>query len=166
MNFSTLLSNRFIQLLLERYQALQTREQLFVKVLSIFMSIIILIYLVLIPLQNFSENAKRSYQSNADVYNWMKKNAPLVSSGLNRRSSNESLLGVASASAKKYYISFKRYESLDEGALRVNLEAVSFKNVILWLEYLQKNYSINVSKISIDQQGTPAYVNVRVVLQG
>jgi type II secretory pathway component PulM len=166
MNFSTLLSNRVVQLLLERYQDLQAREQLSVKVLSFFMSIILLIYLILIPLQNFSENAKHHYQSNADVYNWMKKNAPLVSPGFSGRNNNESLLGVASASAKKYYISFNRYESLDEGALRVNLEGVSFKNVILWLEFLQKNHSINVSKISIDQQGTPAYVNVRVVLQG
>lgn len=166
MKIADILSHQFVQMLLGRYQALNAREQKAVKSLLVFLIIVLLFYLLIMPLQSYSEHAKQRYEKSAEDLVWMKTNASSHSLNSVKRNPNESLLGLAGGSAKKYYISFKRYESLEEGALRVNLERVLFKNLVLWLEHLEKQYGVRVSKISIEQQDTPAYVNARIVLKG
>ncbi|WP_019530140.1 type II secretion system protein GspM [Dasania marina] len=155
-----------VQACVHRYQQLSERDQLAVKLLTAFFFILVIIYGLIVPSVNYSAEAKQQYQQAQADLQWMRENTPANLATAPRRNPNESILGIASSSAKKYYIDFKRYESQDENTLHINMERVLFKNLVLWLEFLEKQHGISLSNINIERQGNPAYVNARVVIKG
>ncbi|MCR8921802.1 type II secretion system protein M [Dasania sp. GY-MA-18] len=166
MNLADWYSLPLVQACMHRYQQLSERDQLAVKILSVFLFIIVIVYGVIVPCIDYSASAKQQYQQAQADLQWMKTNTPANLATAPRRNPNESILGIASSSAKKYYIEFQRYDAQDENTLRINIERVLFKNLVLWLEYLEKQHGISLSNINIEQQGNPAYVNARVVIKG
>lgn len=166
MNFADIYATPLVQAVLTRFQMLNSRDQVAVKYLSLFLLVIFLIYGVIIPVSNFSDDAKKRYYKASDDLSWMLANAPQNTHELTKRDPNVSLLGVASSSAKKYYVNFSRYDAEDDTTLKVNFERVLFKNLILWLENLEKKHGVSIFSISAQEQDASGYVSARVVLKG
>ena len=166
MSLSDLYSNPLVQAVLVKYQSLSDKDQLAIKALAAFFLIILLVYGLLLPVVGYSEQAKTRYKQAAEDMQWMRANTPANLSTAAKRSADESLLGLASSTAKKYYVTFSRYESQDENTLKLNFERVLFKNLVLWLEFLEKNKGVSISTIRAEQLENNGYVSAQIVLKG
>lgn len=161
-----IMNSPVVQFILHKYQSLDRKEQVQFKWLLGCLFVLVIVFGVVLPVLNYKHQAQLQMEQAASDLAWMKKNADKVIVLPMARSETDSLLGLASRSAKKYYINFKRYESDENDRLRINLEKVLFKNLILWLEFLDKNYNIEVKAIRLEQQGAAGYVDALLVLQG
>jgi general secretion pathway protein M len=57
-----------------------------------------------------------------------------------------------------------KLESTSDKGARVTLDAVSFDQMLLWLNTLQTQYGITVSSANLDRDDKPGAVNVRMTL--
>lgn len=166
MSFSDFYNLAPVQFLWSKYQGLGTRDQFALRCLLVFAGLLIVVKALMLPALEFSEKTERQLAKNKADLAWMKSVGGSINSNKSKRPMGESLLGLASSSAKQFYINFNRYESLDDYSLRVNIESTSFKNLILWLEFLDKNYGVSVDQIAISQAVDESLVDVRIVIKG
>lgn len=89
--------------------------------------------------------------------NWYQKN-PTNLKGL-----DQSLLAVASESAKELAISFKRVKPVGDTQLEANLENINFNKFLMWLHRLEGVHGILVDEISLEKVAE-GHVNVRLKL--
>lgn len=150
------------------FDQLSDRDQLAVKILVGFLLPVVLTFAVLMPATDFMSGGIGRYQAALEDFRWIEANRNAVSSGSasNQQEAGQSLFGVANATSKGYRISFKRYEPMGDNTLSLWIEGVSFNNVILWLERLDKRHGVSVREISVARQDEPGRVNVRLVIQG
>jgi general secretion pathway protein M len=157
------------QQMLNRYNSLAERERLALKVLAGFAGVLVIFYLLLLPANHYKEKSEQQYRSALDTLSWMQANQSLATnnaSQLAARDPGQSLLGIANQTSKSFRLSFKRYQPVGENGLSLWLDGVSFNNVVLWLERLDKRYNISVKEIAVDRAAEKGVVNVRLVLQG
>ena len=166
MNMSDLYANPIVQAAIAKYQSLSDKDQLALKMLAIFFALIFMFYGLLAPAMSYSNKAQGRYAQAAEDLGWMKANTPSNLSIAPKRSLDESLVGLASSTAKKYYVTFSRYESQDENTLKLNFERVLFKNLVLWLEHLEKNKGVSIATIRAEQLESKGYVSAVIVLKG
>jgi general secretion pathway protein M len=145
------------------------RDQLALKILAGFALLMIIIFGLIMPVNEFNDKAQTRYIDQLETLNWMQANQSLVKTSVaasKLRDPGQSLLGISNKTAKSYGLAFKRYQPVDDNGLNLWLENVSFNNLILWLERLNKKYGITVKEISVDREDQKGQVNVRLFLQG
>jgi len=147
------------------YVSLGSRDQLALKVLTVFLLVIILVSGILIPSYQYALSAQEAYRKGVDNLVWMQNNRDRVSTNApaNR---NGSLLSIVNSTAQSARISFKRFEPVGENNLNLWVENVSFNNMIQWVEQLSDQYGIQVREIAVDRQANSGTVNARIVLEG
>lgn len=169
MDMQTILNSKLVVQANDYYYSLPEKDQKAVKLLGGFAAIMIVIFGLLLPAVSYSSDAQADYRENSATLAWMQANKHLVASGGSRgsRDPGQSLLGIANRSSKSFNINFKRYEPVGDSGLRLWLEQISFNNMILWLERLDKQFGIQVKEISVESQNNNnGLVTVRLVLQG
>lgn len=168
MDFSIKNSEVFQQLSV-RYENLEDRDRLAMKLLLVFIGSVIIIFGLILPVNNYKASSEARYKNSLESLAWMQGNKPLVDNVSRQRSerdSGQSLLGIANKTSKGFNLSFKRYQPVGDSGLSLWLDNVSFNNVMLWLERLDKRQGISVDEISVDRGEQDGLVNVRLVLQG
>lgn len=151
----------------EAYANLAPGDRLALKVLGGFVGPVLIIFGLVMPAYDYLQNSLEDYRSALDDYRWIEANRSslsLVSGG--ERAPGQSLFGLANTTSKGFQINFKRYEPVGDNALSLWMENVSFNNLILWLERLDKRHGVSVREISVERLGVEGSVNVRLVLQG
>ena len=167
MFFSVLKDQPLYQKLSAYYSGMDYREQLLVNSMTIFLVAFFVITQVIVPSINFKEHAKQRYQSAQKDLQWMRQNLPSrPASQVVFIGGDQSMITKVSGAAKSTQLMFKRYDTLDDDRLRVVIERQSFKQLLVWLQYLEKNYAISVVDISVEKEGDTGFVNARVLLQG
>lgn len=144
-----------VQHLFARYRGLRDRDQIALKVLTVFALCVMAYLLLLKPAHNFAETSRAAALRQEATLHWMKANSSVFTSGKQaslQRTEGQTLLGTASELAKFWGIGFKRFEPVDETSMRVWLEGVSFENLIQWISGLHSNHNITVREIQLDQQ--------------
>lgn len=152
---------------------LQPRERLIVFVAGTLFIIFMLYAFGWQPLTKHNQNLASNINKQQNDLEAMLKAATeikrLRSSGTRagKLKSSQSLLGVINQSAKagKLGDSLKKVEGDQKKSVRVWFEQVAFDDLILWLGNLEKNNSIQIVSIVIDNQNVPGRVNAKVVLQ-
>ena len=169
MDISVLTSHPLVQRVEQYYLRLAPRDQLAVRVLSVFASLVLVYLLIIQPAASYFEASKTHYISSLESFRWMEQHKSQVQSNATNqaaRDSGQSLLGIANSTSKGYQLSFRRYEPVGDDGLSLWLDNVGFNNMVLWLERLDKRYGIRVKEISVEGQSQQGMVNVRLVLQG
>jgi len=78
---------------------------------------------------------------------------------------DQSLLSLASSSAKEKKLQFKRAQPDGNSRLNVTLEDTNFDTLIHWLSDIQNVYGIEVAQLSIEKSKREGFVNARVTLK-
>lgn len=165
MIFSALKEQPVYQKISAYYLGMDYREQVMVNSLAVFLVAVIVITQIIMPSISFKENAKNRYQNAQQDLQWMQQNLPARNaSRVVFVGGDQSMIAKVSSAAKSTQLTFKRYDNLDDNRLRVVVEQQSFKQLLAWLQYLEKNYAVSVVEISVDRQD--GFVNARVLLQG
>ena len=151
------------------YDSLGSRDQRFLKIGAAVLCVVVLIFGLLFPAIDYRASAEQHYQESLDTLSWMQANRGAVQRTAvanSLRDPGQSLLGIANQTAKGYNISFKRYQPVDDNGLNLWMDNVSFNNVVLWLERLDKRYGIVVKEVAVDRQEQKGVVNIRLMLEG
>jgi len=77
---------------------------------------------------------------------------------------DQTLLILASTTAKEKKISFKRIQPDGEGFLQIWLEEANFNALLLWLSDIERKNGIHVAQISVERTKRDGFVNARITL--
>lgn len=153
------------------YYGLPTRDQNALKLLTVAVILVLLYLLVWLPSQRFAERAEQDVERQSAQLAWIKQNeavarqlasrsGPSTASGLQ----GQSLLSVVSNAARQHSIDLRRFEPEGDNRIRVWLEKVSFNQMLLWLDTLNKSYGIQTEQIAVDRDANPGIVTARLTL--
>lgn len=153
------------------YYGLSGRDQNALKLLTIAVALTLLYLLVWLPSERYVERAERDLERQSAQVAWMKQNeavarqlasrsTPSAAAGLQ----GQSLLSVVSNAARQHSIELRRFEPEGDSRIRVWLEKVSFNQMLLWLDVLNKDYGIQTEQVAIDRDANPGIVTARLTL--
>ncbi len=150
------------------YETAAPREQTALKALGVFLSLVLILLLVVLPLHRFNSGAVADYRAQRETLQWMQDNREAINSNpaQKQRDPGSSLLTLANQSARDFNLAFKRYEPNANQGLNLWLEQVPFNQVVKWLEALQRDYGIVAVEFTASRRDEAGIVDVRVVLQG
>lgn len=150
------------------YETAAPREQTALKALGVFLSLVLILLLVILPLHRFNSGAVADYRAQRETLQWMQDNRSAIgaSPAQKQREPGASLLTLANQSARDFNITFKRYEPNANQGLNLWLEQVPFNQVVKWLEALERDFGIVAVEFTATRRDEAGIVDVRVVLQG
>lgn len=162
--------DKITQQLKESWQGLSQRDRLALGVLGLFIGGLLLIYGAIQPAHRYATEASDYFQEKQQLLSWMKANANRVQSLPNSQLDTEtnihqSLLTIASATARTHQIKFKRFEPSGDRELRIWLEKMPFNQVMLWLDLLKNQHNVFVEQLNLDRRELAGTVNARLVLR-
>lgn len=153
---------------LARYRGLEDRDQFAIKVLVLFVVTVLIYALIITPAKDYAKTAKSNFVKSTSTYEWMQANKNVFDNKVGQSVAareGQSLLSLASNTAKNFGMSFKRFEPADGNALRLWLDDVNFNDLVQWIEALDKTYNIAVREISVDPSLRKGLVSTKIVLQ-
>lgn len=148
------------------YRALRERDQWALKILSVFLLLVAAHTLVIAPAQNYAYKWRDAAGRNDHTLQWMRDGRASVESSSSSASVNtgdQSILAIASSSAKSNGLSFKRYEPVEQSSVRVWLEGVDFNSSVRWIEALHAQSGIAVRELQLER--VSGAVNMNLMLQ-
>ncbi|MDH5472240.1 MAG: type II secretion system protein M [Gammaproteobacteria bacterium] len=152
--------------------SLNTRERNSIIAAAVFLVISLFYLAIWEPVFNNLHIEQQKFESERQLYYWMKDAAAelqtLQSTGtrLTNRFKNQSISSLAELSAQSTGIkqNIKKLDS-DSKGVKVELDQVSFDQLILWLSDMSQKYSIQVTSLHIEKQKDPGTVNARISLE-
>jgi general secretion pathway protein M len=147
------------------YHSLSARDQLALKILTAFFTVLIVINSILLPSYQFAQSSQQQYRENLDDLSWMQNRRHLLATA-NIKSRQGSLLSIANQTSQARQISFNRFEPVGENGLNMWIENVNFNTLIQWIQHLASDQGIVVKEIAVDRQADSGTVNARIVLEG
>lgn len=164
------MSNQRFTDLKQRFESMRPKDRQALTILVIFISTILVIYLLVLPGHRFANDAAEHHQQRAKLLAWMKANESaaraLIKQPVKPTASvtGQSILSLASQQAQTKGINFKRFEPYGDGGLRIWLDSVPFNNMFEWLTILQEKYGVEVQQASIDRGKSNGRVNAKLEL--
>ena len=98
MNIESLKSSSVMVDIEQRYLNLEPRDKQMVTLLSIATILIIILFVIIFPANEFNSKAQQHYRVSLENLQWMQDNKPLISVSkqqLAKRNPGQSLLGIA-----------------------------------------------------------------------
>jgi general secretion pathway protein M len=156
----------------KQYEMLPSRDRAALKLLTIAISIVILIFGILQPAYEYKKNSELKLEESQKLLALVNDNRLLLSSSA-RSSGNSSskkvlnsqqLVSSVTSMAKKQQVALKRFEPSGERKLKVWVDDESFDKVISWLGRLKSSLGVKVEQISIDKDDDPGKISARMTL--
>ncbi|MGD8934439.1 MAG: type II secretion system protein M [Gammaproteobacteria bacterium] len=161
-----------LQELANWYRGLQQRERQLVLAASIIVIVTLLYLVIWEPMHKGLEEQTQKYHTQLEIFEWMQKASiearALKASGISNETAGSTqpvtLLVENSTTTAGLKPFMSKLESTSDKGARVTLDAVSFDQMLLWLNTLQTQYGITVSSANLDRDDKPGAVNVRMTL--
>ncbi len=152
--------------------ALEQRERYIVIAGGISLAIMLFYLLIWEPITSSYTHHQQQYNSQRQLYGWMKSKAAEIQS-LNAagsssisRSRNQSIASLADRSATTTGI--KPYiEKIDQNkkGVKIRLKSANFDRIVVWLTDLENKYGIVASKVKVETSVVKGAVDVQVTLE-
>ena len=127
--------------MLQSFRNLTQREQVLIVGLGALVSVLVLIYMVVLPIFNFESDRARQYANAARLVALTDGlEAPGVESADDR-----ALRTVVTELADRRGIVYTRINQTTEGGLQLDLEGVPYGSFFAWLQQLEREQDIIVS---------------------
>lgn len=160
----------YIDLLKEKYNTLEKREQSILMVGGLIVILFLLYSLIFKPMGDAIERLDKNNASKQELLVWMTQSAAnLKGSSANggkvdkrRGRSLNVIINTTSSSAK---IAISRSQPRDNNQYQIWLENVVFNDLLRWLDVLQKDYGIYVNNINLGTTDNSGKVRVNLTFQ-
>lgn len=161
--------NALLSKLLESYRQLEVRDQVAIKLLTLFLLALFCVFGMWLPLQVSVDDNQALHDRNLELIEWMngtEKQARSISgTSRSKRQSGQSLLILVSRSTKSANIKPDKLQPEGTDSVSVWFDAVSFNDMMRWLEKLETEESLHVYQITVNRQQQPGSVSARLVLK-
>ncbi len=169
---SNLSQNTFVNNLQNSYGNLSSRDRIALQVLVVALLLVLCYLAIWKPAQHFKESARTDMNYFQNLVSWIKENQQQVKLAAQTKGqqagtikNSQALVSAVSSKAKEHGLSLKRFEPSGDDKIRVWLEKSSFNNTVLWLQDMEKTYSIHVSQIGVERDQSGGLVNIRLTLK-
>ncbi|MCP1726877.1 general secretion pathway protein M [Natronospira proteinivora] len=156
----------------EWFESLEQRERLMVIVCSVLVTLTLLYLLVVEPYIEHRQNLEQQVSEKQELIAWMQgahaEIQALEDAGRQTTAgSGQSLFGVVDRTSKDAELDRAVRQITPDGddAVRVRMEAARFDHTLQWLEELERNHGIEVSRVTFDQTDQSGRVNVSLSLE-
>lgn len=152
------------------YRNLEPREKLLVAVTSVILLITIFYIAIWEPVYNGLDQQQKLYNSQQNTLLWMQQASAEVKAlkrsgaSAKKRNSNQpvSLIIEQSASTAGLKKNLSKLESSGKTGAQAKLEAVSFDQMLIWINALKRNNGVIISSANIERADKPGTVNARL----
>lgn len=152
------------------YRNLEPREKLLVAITSVILLITIFYIAVWEPVYNGLDQQQKLYNSQQNTLLWMQQASAEVKAlkrsgaSATKRNSNQpvSLIIEQSASTAGLKKNLSKLESSGKTGAQAKLEAVSFDQMLIWINALKRNNGVIISSANIERADIPGTVNARL----
>lgn len=167
------------QTIINYWRGLEKREQLILSFGCLAVGLILFYAFVWQPWHTAISNMEKGIQSRREALTWMRqtsdmvKNGGVVSAAETVKDANQSLLSVVTKTARESNVN-SYIQQMDPGnntqsnAEQVNvvLEEADFNQWVLWVDELSREYSINITQLTVDKEtDDPNIVELRVTFE-
>lgn len=147
----------------------EPREQLALHVLAIALALTMLLLLVWQPLVNNHADAKAQFIRNSQLHAWIADNSAAVRGAAQRtptaRAGNADWIAQLSRSASTAGLELRGFSPEGEQAVRIQLEAQPFAELVNWLQKLEAEQDIRVTQAEFSATSASGLVNLRATLK-
>lgn len=160
--------------LVDHWRALRARERLVLVGGGAGLTILLVVFLFWIPLQERLAQERRTLTERTATVQWMQKVAAEVAKqralqgthANGKKKGKGSILSLVDQTARSQGLSDALTRVEPEGTARVRLsfEKVSFNALMGWLALLDQRHHVNVQQLSLEAEGTTGKVRARLVL--
>lgn len=158
----------------EYFASLKPRERMFLMTGAIFLVLAFLYWIIWEPFSKSVDSMKLTVVQQQTTLSEMKKMATeftelrAKASPSQKSTQGQSLLTLIDSSAKNRKLgpALKRVEPVGDSKVRVRLDKANFNDMVRWIGYLEQNYGILATSITLDTQSTSGQVNARLVMEG
>ncbi len=158
----------------EYFASLKPRERMFLIIGAAFLLLAFLYWIIWEPFSKSVDSMELSVVQQQATLSEMKKMEEEVkqlrkkSSSSKQSTQGQSLLTLIDSSAKnrKLGSALKRVEPVGDDKVRVRMDKANFNDTVRWLGYLEQNYGVLATSITLDTQSESGLVNARLVLEG
>ncbi len=148
--------------LTEKWQALNSREQTLIGVMSVVIIIFVFIIAIWQPITQGVEKARLKVEKQQALAVWVQENVAKYKS-LSRQGGAKAtgtLSSVVNNTAKRLQITVARMQPQGDD-LQVWVDEVPFNALLTWLDELTRNQGLRILAIDIAPSGTPGMVKLR-----
>ena len=147
----------------------EPREQLALRVLAIAFGLTLLVLLVWQPLLASHADAKAQFARNSRLHAWIEDNSAAVRGAAQHapapRTANGDWIAQLSRSAAAAGLELRGFSPEGDQAVRIQLEAQPFAEMVSWLQQLETEQGIRVTQAEFSSTNTSGLVNLRATLK-
>ena len=144
------------------------RERIVLVALAVIIALLAFQSLIWQPLYQERNNARNSVDRQAELLNWIQKQALIVrqlkSSPIQVASPSQSISQRVNTAAKRGGIEINRFQTSGDNNVQVWLDNADFSKSLLWLEALQKRQGVMVENITVSETNKAGLVGIRATL--
>lgn len=150
------------------FEQREPREQMALRVLAIALALTLLWLLIWQPLQHGHQSAVDDYQRNARLKAWIEDNGNAVRGAAQSNakvSAGADWIAQLSRSADSAGVALRGFSPEGEQAVRIQIEAQPFAEVLSWLQQLENEQGIRVANAEFSSTSSPGLINLRATLK-
>jgi general secretion pathway protein M len=147
------------------YRGLQEREQRMVAGGAVAVTVLILLFGILMPLQSAVSTAVTRNETKREDLAWMQVNAPEIRAAGNQvpADTGEAPVVVVDRVGREAGLASALRGTQPNGTgVRVQLEAAPFDTLVTWLATLDERYGLAIESITVDRAARPGVVNASI----
>jgi len=156
----------------DKFEELDQRERWMVIACAILVSVTALYLLVLEPYMEHRQDLQQQVSERQELLAWMKGAKAEIQAleGAGRQTtagSGQSLFAVVDQTSEQAELGRAVRQITPDGddAVRVRMDAARFDHTLNWLETLEQEHGVEVSRVSFDLTDQPGRVNVSLSLE-
>ncbi len=151
------------------FQEQSERDRRLLTLLAAFLVVVTFWLLIWLPVQDGLAIAENRHARALADQRWISQHQATLAQLAGRQSdagprSGQALLSTVAGSARSNGISLNRFQPEGGNALAVSLEDVTFAELVVWLEALNRDEGIRVRSANLDVQSQPGRVRARILL--
>lgn len=147
----------------------EPREQMALRVLAVALALTLLVLIVWQPLLANHADAKAQFAKNSRLHAWIEDNSQAVRGAAQRGSTtsvpNSDWVAQLSRSASGAGLELRGFSPEGDRAVRIQLEAQPFAELVNWLQQLEAEQDIRVTLAEFSATSASGLVNLRATLK-
>lgn len=150
------------------FSNLNPREQKIVLAAGLIILLFLPYQFIYVPFQNSLKNMETKTNNALQNINWMKNKSievrKLKKSGNSGRQSKQSLLSLVETTTKQNKLNknLRKVQPAGSSNVKIWLDAVSFDNLMQWLDNLVVTHGLSIQDITVEKQAENGIVNARI----
>lgn len=155
--------------LLQRWQALSTRDQRAVYFLVLALVPALLYFMAVYPLQNARARLNKAIAEHEQQLQYMQTSAQtlisLRGSGVGNERNGRTLMQISTESAQEHELKVSRMQPRNDTELQIWLDEVAYDQVLRWIYDLETRYGVTIALANITAGNGVGLVRVNLKLK-